>query len=149
MLLLRKVLLALSFELPSKRDVASELRPTDDTASLILDRGHRERDRDTAAALRDALRLEVVDSFASDERRKDRSLFRQSLVRQEHRDWSSDGLLRRIAADALGASIPARDRPLEVLTDDGIVRRLHDRREHLTRTDWICEECSRRRWLAA
>src|SRR5262249_52990223 len=149
LLLLHKILLALLFELLSKRDVASDLRPTDDPTTPIPDRGHRERDRDTAAALRDALRLEVVDSFAPDERREDRSLFRQSLLRQQHRDRSSDGLFRGIAEDALSASIPARDDPREVLADDGIVRRLHDRREHLARPDRIAEGCSRRHWFAA
>src|SRR5262249_49328914 len=75
----REGLLALSFELPSKRDVACNLCPSNDPPTPVLDGGHRKRDVDAPAVLRYALRLEVIDSFASDECPKNRCLFLQSV----------------------------------------------------------------------
>ena len=46
-----------------------------------------------------------------------------------HRDGPAHGLGRRIAEQPLGASIPRGDDAVEILADDGVFRRLDDRRQ--------------------
>ena len=128
-------LLALLLELLSPRDVAGNLRSADDTSSAVLDWGHRERDSYPTAVSSDALGLEMVDPFSANERCENCRLFLKPVGWKQHRDRTADGLFRRISEDAFGSLVPAHDRPVEVLTDDSVVRGLNQRGEHLMETD--------------
>src|SRR5690606_20087808 len=49
--------------------------------------------------------------------------------REQYGHRAPDGLFRRIAVQALGTPVPARDSAVEVLADDGVVRRIDDGRQ--------------------
>ena len=77
-------------------------------------------------SFRQALRLEVVDPFAPDERCEDGGLFLKPIGRQQHRDRTADGLLRRIAEDAFGALfqlmiVPLRSLLMMASSDDSTI----------------------------
>ena len=54
-------------------------------------------------------------------------LFVKALVRNEDGNGLPDDFLRRVAEEPFRRLVPARDHPVEVLADDGVVRGGNDR----------------------
>src|SRR5882757_3087535 len=55
----------------------------------------------------------------------------QTVLRNQDRDRLADGVFGRVAEQPLRAFVPTRDDAVEVLTDDGVFARLHDRGQSL------------------
>ena len=114
---------------PLEGDVADDLGRAHDVALVVLYRRDGERHQDAPAVLADALGLEVIDPLPRLERGDDVVLLREAIRRNDQRDVAPDGLRRRVAEHPLGGVIPALDGPVQRLADDGVVGRLHDRRQ--------------------
>ena len=114
---------------PLAGDVADDLGRAHDVALVVSYRRDGERHQDAPAVLADALGLEVIDPLPGLEGGDDLVLLREAIRRNDQRDVAPDSLRRRVAEHPLGGVIPALDGPIQRLADDGVVGRLHDRRQ--------------------
>ncbi len=73
--------------------------------------------------------FEVVDLVSAPDVVVDDVFLRETLRGDYERDVTADGLGRRVAEHPLRSPIPRRDYPVEGLADDGIVRRINNRRK--------------------
>src|SRR5262245_57293920 len=71
----------------------------------------------------------MVDPLAAADPLQDGGFLAVSIRRDDSQDRLPDHLLGRVAEDPLRRLVPAGDDPIGVLADDGVVRRLHDRRQ--------------------
>jgi hypothetical protein len=104
------------------RDIACDLRGSDDRSIGGPDWRYRERDGDAPAVLGDANGVEVIDALAAPQLIQDLLLFGVELGRYDDRDRFANHLARLIAEDACGAAVPREDAAFERLADDRIVR---------------------------
>ena len=111
------------------------LAAPDDRPGLVADGRDADRDVEARAVLAHAHRLVVVDAFAAAQPRHDGRQFVRAVRRDDQRDRLADRLGRRVAIEALGGPVPAGDRALEGLADDGVVGGLHDRRQEAVGRD--------------
>ena len=73
--------------------------------------------------------LEVFDPLPGLQGGDDLVLFGDAVRRNDQGDVTPDGLLGRVAEQPLGGGVPALDDAVQRLADDGVVRRLDDRRQ--------------------
>ena len=107
------------------------LRCAHHRAARVANGRDRQRHVDAAAILRDAHRLVVVDALSAPLPRKDVGLLASKLRRNQSTDRRPNHLGRRVAEDPFGAGIPGLDDAVQVLADDGVVRRLDQRSQAL------------------
>src|SRR5690606_8132804 len=105
----------------------------DDPPPLVAKGRNGEGNREAAAIPRHAQGLVVSDPLATAEPRQDRGNVVFLFRRDENRNGLADRLLGRVPVHPLRTSIPAGDDPVQVLAQDGVVRRLDDRRQEPTR----------------
>src|SRR5262249_20036527 len=74
-------------------------------------------------------RFEVIDSLTRLDAANNQLLLVRSIGRNDERDVLSDSLLRCVAEEAFGSSVPALDYALQGLGNNGVFRRLHDGRQ--------------------
>jgi hypothetical protein len=103
-------------------DIPGDGRGADDPTGPVLDRGDRERHVDAAAVPGQPLRLVGLDPLAPPHPFEDRRQLIRPARRDQHGDGPADHLLRRIAVQRGGAGAPARDRPIQSLADDRVLR---------------------------
>jgi len=111
------------------RDVARDLRGTDDVAFLGADGGNRQRDVDEAAVLPAPHRLEVFEPLAPTDPIEDERLLAQPLGRNDECDRPADGLGGAESKQALRAGVPGRDDAVQILRDDRVIGRIDECRE--------------------
>ena len=80
----------------------------------------------------DALGLEVLDRLTLAQALNDLDLLIPAFGWNDEGNGLTDGLGRRVPKHALGARIPRRDGPVQVLADDGIVGRIDNAGEQRT-----------------
>src|SRR5207249_1648601 len=102
-------------------DVARDFRRTDDPPRGIFERGDGQRYFHWRTIFADAHRLEMVHALAAQEVGEDFGLFLLAVRRNEHGNGLTDGFLRRVAEETLGAFVPTGDDVVEVFADDGVV----------------------------
>lgn len=112
-------------------DVAGDLRGADHAAFPILDRRHSDRQIDEASVLALPDGLVVLQAVSASNFFQDRRLFVEPIGRNEDSDRPADGFSCTEAEEALRSLVPARDDPVEVFADDGVVGRFYDRYEAL------------------
>src|SRR5690606_34637285 len=95
----------------------------DDPPRAVVDRRDHERDLDEAAVLATTHRLVMIDALAATDALEDGGLLVRPVIRNENYDRTAHGFLGRVAVDALGTAVPARDDAVEVRADDRIVAR--------------------------
>ena len=117
----------LGLELLAIRNVARDLRSTDDPSRFVEHGRDRKRDVDETAVLAPADGLEVIDPLAAPDARKNLGLLAQPVMRDQDGDGPADDLLGLESEQPLRALIPSRDDPVEILADDGVFRGFHDR----------------------
>src|SRR5205823_5910242 len=105
-------------------DVAGDLRGADDAPRGVADGGYGHRNVDVAPVLASPHRLEMVNPLAPPKPGQNLVLFVQSVSGKEHGYRPADHLLRPIAEDGFGAPVPARDDPVQILADNGVVGRV-------------------------
>jgi hypothetical protein len=71
----------------------------------------------------------VLNAITRANARKNGGFVVANVLRDQYRPGLADYFRCRIAKDALGASIPASDRTLQVLADDGVIGRVNDSRQ--------------------
>ena len=119
----------LFFDLLLPRDVASDFRCSDDAPTDVGDRGHGDRCRERSPVLALPGRLEVRHSLAPSHQIENTVLFVLAVRWNDEPDRPSNGFRRLISEHPLGRRIPRRDDAIQVLSDDGIGRRVDDRCE--------------------
>lgn len=102
------------------RDVTGDFRGAYDFASLIFDRRNGEGNIDEAPVLALSNRLVMIDTLAPADTFEDHRLFVMSVRRNEHGYRPSDGLLRGVAKEELGATVPSHNHAIEVFGKDRI-----------------------------
>ena len=110
-------------------DVAGDRRGTDDLARRVTNRRDRERDRESLTVAADALGLEVLDRLAPCEAAQDLRDLGMAIGRREARDLGPDDVVGRVAVHALGRRVPAQDRAVEGLGEDGVLGGVDNRGE--------------------
>ena len=110
-------------------DVAGDLGRADDPAVRRPDRGDRQRDVDEAAVLAHANGFVMVDAFAAANPRQDLVLLALPVRRNDAADRSADHFLGGVPEHALRRGIPGLNDAVQILADNGVVRRLDDRGE--------------------
>ena len=100
-----------------------------DAAVRVPDGRHRERDVYERPVLAQAHRLVVLDALAGPDARQDEGLLVLVVGGDEDGHGLADDLVGRVAEDALGPAVPARDDGVERLGDDGVVGRVDDGRQ--------------------
>ena len=123
-------------------DVARDLRRADHAARIVVNRRDRQRNRDERAVLPLPDRLEVRDRLTGADARQDHVFFGLAIGRDDHANRLADGLGGGVAEHAFGRPVPGRDDAVQILADDGVVRRFDDPGE-MANCDVI------RRWLHA
>ena len=113
----------------ASRDVAGDLRGADDPALPVAHGRDRERDLDQRAVLAPAHGLEALDPLAAADAPEDGRHLVLPARGGEERDVAADDLPGRVAEEALGGGVPARDDAVEVLADDRVVGARDDRRQ--------------------
>ena len=119
-------------------DLAGDFGGPDDLAPRRSDWGERHRHVDVAAVFPPAHRLELFERLAFAEMLQDRALLLLAARRNEQGDGPPDHLGRCVAEDALGAAVPAGDRAVESLPDDGVRGALDDGAQAQSRL--VCSE---------
>src|SRR5262249_55921987 len=114
-------LLALRGPALSLRDVARDLRRTDDGAVFIPDRGDGERDVEQGAVFAAAHRLVVVDTLAAADARQDGRLLVLALRWNQDGHRAADRFRGGVAEQLLRTQVPTGDDPVQVFADDGVV----------------------------
>ena len=114
---------------PLAGDVADDLGRADDVALVVLDRRDGERHQDAPAVLADALGLEVIDPLPGLEGGDDVVLLGEAIGGMTSEMWRPTASAAGVAEQPLGGVVPALDDPVQRLADDGVVGRLHDRRQ--------------------
>src|SRR5713101_6437809 len=71
----------------------------------------------------------MIDALPATEALEDRGKVVGTVGRDQDRDRLSDDLVGGVPVQALRAGVPADDRSIEGLADDGIIRRVDDLRE--------------------
>ena len=111
--------------LPAFGNVADGFRCTDDRARRRPDRGYAERDLHRAAVLARALRFVLLDRFTPADPAQDVMHLRDPVGRNDQIDALADRFRRGISEQPFGGRIPAGDRAVEGLGDDGVVGGFH------------------------
>ena len=109
-------------------DVTGDFRGGDDFALLVFDRRNGEGNIDEAPVLAPSNRLIVINAFAAADTFEDHGLLLVEILRNEDRHRPPHGLLRAIAEEDLGATIPSQNNAVQILGKDCVVRRFNDGR---------------------
>jgi hypothetical protein len=109
------------------RDVARDLRRTDDRPAGVTYRRHGERNGEPPPVLRLPHGLEVVDGLAAAKAGEHVVLFGAPLGGNDERDVTADRFGGGVAEHPLGRSIPGDDDAVERLAHDRVIGRVHDR----------------------
>ena len=113
-------------------DIADDFRGSNDFAISVPDRRNRKRYVEEGPAFAAANRLELFDSFLSaPQPRQNLAVLHRAGLRHQHRDGLPYDFVGLVAEHPLGALVPAHDDAVQVLTDDGVIGRIHDRRQEL------------------
>ena len=107
-------------------DVASDLRRADDLPRIVVNRRDRQRNGDQRPVLPLTDRLEMGDGLTRPDPAEHHILFRLPVGRDDHANRLADRLCGCVAEHALGRTVPRRNRAVEILADDGVVRRFDD-----------------------
>ncbi len=107
-------------------DVARDLRRAHHVAPIIENRGNRQGDVHQTAVLATTDGFVVVDLFTATDAVEDAGLFVMSIGGNEHHHRLPDRFLGRVSEELFRAGIPTRDDAVDVLADDGVVRRIDD-----------------------
>ena len=114
-----------AFRVLPRRDVARDLRDTDDRP-VVANRRSGDRHVDPGPILVNAHRLEVLNAFTAPQPPNDSVLFGVAIRRDDHPIGFPDGLRGAVAIHAFGRLVPGGDRLLQIRTGNGIVGRLDD-----------------------
>src|SRR5262249_3561433 len=109
-------------------DIPRNSGGANDLATRGADRRNGERNRDDLAVLSEPGGLILCDGFTPSELRQNLWEFIRTFLRYPGSDGLAWAFLGRIAIHALGPPVPIRDDSLQGLTDDGVLRGLHDGR---------------------
>ena len=105
----------------------ANLRAADDSALPIPDRRDREGDVQQLSILTPPDGLEMIHRLAALKTCENLHFFLLPVVRYQHHDGLTDGFLRRVAENSLGAPVPAGYAPGQVLANDRIVGAIDNR----------------------
>src|SRR5215468_11660388 len=104
-----------------RSDIACDFRGGDDRSIGGADRRYGQRDGNTAAILGDADGVEVIDALAAPQLVQDLQFLRMQLRGHDDGDRLANHLVRLIAEDARGATVPRKDATFESLADDRVI----------------------------
>ena len=108
-------------------DLARDGRGADDGAVALRDRGDRQSDADRASIAGEADRLVALDALAATESAEQLRRVVRLARGREAPHARADDLVRPVAEQALCGGVPARDRPVEGVTEDRVIGRPDDR----------------------
>jgi len=114
-------------------EISRNFRDTDDTAVVVSDRRHGERNGNDPTVLALPLRRKMVDPFAATDPGEDRRFLVDQIPRNDARNRLADHLVSRIAEHRFGRLVPGRDDAVQVFADHCVVRRFSNRRKPKTR----------------
>lgn len=114
-------------------DIAGDLRGADNLAVVVPERRDGQRYVHDRSVLAPACRLEVIYALAPLQTFKNLLLFIVPLWGHNDKNGFPDCLLGRIAVKALRPVIPARNTPVQILTNNGVIRGIHDGAEQKPR----------------
>src|SRR5579864_3893090 len=119
----------LIFNLLLRRDIAPDRRRPDNSPLRVVNRRNRDRHMQSPAILGHSHRLEVFDLLALADLLKNPGDFIRPIGRTKYRNISADNLRSRVAVNLLCAFVPLRNNTVEILADNGILRRIHNQRQ--------------------
>ena len=118
-----------TFHLLPVRDVTRNLGSADYAAGSVPDRRNRDRNLKAFAALLHSHRFVVINSVSGSELSEDLIFFVMELFWNKTQNRLSHHLLRGVAEHADCALVPRSNNSVEILTNNGIVGSIDDRRQ--------------------
>ena len=118
--------LSLLFPPPPARNVARNLRGTNDPAVAVADGRHGKRYFYQRPVLAPTQRIVVVDTFAAADALQDHRHLVLAARGSQHSNMLADDLLGGIAEEALGSRVPAGYDTIKVLAGDRVITALDD-----------------------
>ena len=103
------------------RNVPGDFRCANHLTRVVVNRRHRQRNRDERPVLPLPDGLEMRDRLTGSDACQHHVFFALPIGRDEHANGLADGLSGGVAEHAFGRPIPRRDDAVQILADDGVI----------------------------
>src|ERR1044071_6118334 len=110
-------------------DITGDLRCTDDHPGIISNRRDGERDVDQRTILAPATSFVMFDPLALLKAGQNLRFFFRAIRGKQQSNRLADHLLGRISEYSFRTAVPAHYDAVKVLANNGVIRRIDDRRE--------------------